>query len=315
MESKNPNHSKLQGIFTPENGHKKPEQSSGVSNPFSLKELDGRLRASRHEVSGLKNSLNRLLDDKENTFRQKQALSTKIGLLISKIKELKARRDSLTRQVKEKKEQRNRHNESLKAVSAALDSLFSEKERIMKTGSIRHSPSAIEKLIEELDYKVQTEGYTFEREKKVMKQINDLKMQLGNSKDLAIILEGISGKRSLMSSHRKEANRLHSEIRQESAESQKLHEEMLKVSKEVDGLRPQWEVLAKRLEELRDGIKKQNLQFREKLKELGHARAEMDRLEITKIKDKEDEIEKKIRSGKKLTTEDLLAFQEQFRKR
>jgi hypothetical protein len=30
MKSKNTNRSKLQDIFTPENGHKKPEQSSGV---------------------------------------------------------------------------------------------------------------------------------------------------------------------------------------------------------------------------------------------------------------------------------------------
>jgi predicted nucleotidyltransferase len=34
--SKNPNRSKLRSIFTSENGDKKPEQSSGILNPFSL---------------------------------------------------------------------------------------------------------------------------------------------------------------------------------------------------------------------------------------------------------------------------------------
>ncbi len=41
--SKNSNRSKLRGIFTPENGHKKPEQSSGVLNPFSLNKFEQRL--------------------------------------------------------------------------------------------------------------------------------------------------------------------------------------------------------------------------------------------------------------------------------
>jgi|TARA_B100001971_G_C18209802_1_gene549923 hypothetical protein len=35
IESKKPNLSKLWGIFTPENGHKEPEQSSGIRPIFA----------------------------------------------------------------------------------------------------------------------------------------------------------------------------------------------------------------------------------------------------------------------------------------
>ena len=94
-----------------------------------------------------------------------------------------------------------------------------------------------------------------------------------------------------------------------SSEGQKLHEEILKLSGEIDALRPKRDDTAKKWIELKDEIRKLNLQFREKLGAWEHAKAEMDRSDMQKIKSREAEAEEKIRKGGKLTTEDLLAFQ------
>ena len=67
------------------------------------KELVEELNKLRAEVSKLKNILNELDKDKEFWFKKKEESSKKIREAISRIKENKAKRDSLTKEVKELK--------------------------------------------------------------------------------------------------------------------------------------------------------------------------------------------------------------------
>ncbi|MEK6545468.1 MAG: hypothetical protein AABZ28_02935, partial [Nitrospinota bacterium] len=122
--------------------------------------------------------------------------------------------------------------------------------------------------------------------------------------------KAIGAKRGNVGELRTHANKIHSEIKSMSSDSQKLHEEILKISGEIDELRPKRDDAAKKWLELKEEIRKLNLQFRDKLHAWEHAKAEMDKSDMQKIKSKEAEAEEKIRKGGKLTTEDLLAFQD-----
>lgn len=274
------------------------------------KEMKGGIRALKNDVSGMRDSIDRLMREKEGYYRAKEDLSRKIGELIARIKELKSQRDSLTKQVKEKKEGRDKLNSLAKAESEALNALVPEKQGMMKKRKIRLPLSEIAREIESLEFKIETEGYTFEREKSEMRKIKELKAQFRDSKEIREFIEKISAKQHLLREYRKKANSLHSEIKSLSAESQRLHEEMLAVSKQIDWLKPQRDEAAKKWAEKKDEISRLNLLLREKLQALGHAKAEMDRMDMQKIKIREAEAEEKIRRGGKLTTEDLLVFQE-----
>ena len=274
------------------------------------KELKGGIRNLRHDISAIRDSLGSLSRKKEGCYRAKEDFSRKIGELIARIKELRSKRDSITKQVKEKKEDRDRLNAAAKAGSESLKRLVSEKQDMMKKLHIRVSPSDIAKELERLEFRLETEGYTFEREKYEMKKINVLKSQLSSSKEVSGIFKAIGAKRGDVGESRSHANKIHSEIKSMSSEGQKLHEEILKLSGEIDSLRPKRDDTAKKWIELKDEIRKLNLQFREKLGAWEHAKAEMDRSDMQKIKSKEAEAEEKIRKGGKLTTEDLLAFQD-----
>ncbi len=279
------------------------------------KELLQKLRASRHAVSRIKYLLDRLQGDKEQFYAKKEQISKKIGGLIAKIKELRSGRDSLTAQVREKKEKRDKSHAAIKQESSRIDSLKAEMQKLMKSRSIRAFPLNLKQQIEELDFKMQTEGYTFEKERGVMKKIKDLQAQLQNSEDIEKIFAEIRSKWQKIRSLRKEANTLHSEMQALSVESQKLHEEMLAMSKQADILKPQRDDAAGRWSELKQQMIRLNLQLKEKLQETEHAKAEMDKLAIENIKSREAEVEEKIRKGGKLTTEDLLVFQDLIKRK
>ena len=278
------------------------------------KELKRGIRNLKHDISTIRDSLGSLSRKKEGCYRAKEELSGKIGEIIARIRELKSKRDSMTKQVKEKKEERDKLNAAAKSESDSLRKLVSEKQDMMKKLHIRVSPSDIAKELERLEFRLETEGYTFEREKSEMKKINMLKSQLNNSKEVIGILNAIGAKRGNVRESRSHANKIHSEIKSMSSESQKLHEEILKLSGEIDGLMPKRDDTVKKWLEIKDEIRKLNLQFREKLKAWEYTKAEMDRSEMQKIKSKEAEAEEKIRKGGKLTTEDLLAFQDFVRR-
>ena len=159
------------------------------------KELKGGIRTLKHDVSVIRDSLDSLNRKKEGCYRAKEDLSGKIGGLIARIKELKSKRDSITKQVKEKKEERDRLNAAAKAESETMKKLVSEKQEMMKKLHLRVSPSDIAKEIERLEFRLETEGYTFEREKAEMKKINVLKAQLNSSKEVSGIHNAIGAKR------------------------------------------------------------------------------------------------------------------------
>lgn len=279
------------------------------------KDLVRELRASRHSVSQIKGSLDSLQREKEHNYARKEQISRQIGELITKIRELRAKRDSLTVVVREKKERRNKCHETVKAESESINSLRAEIQKLMKARSIKAVPLKLKQHIEELDFKLQTEGYTFEKEKGVMKKIRELQAQLRNSEDIEKLIAQIKAKWQKIRELRKEADSLHADIGSLSAESQKLHEELLAVSGKVDALKPQRAAAAQKWMGLKEQISKLNSQLREKLQELGHAQAEMDKLDIQRIKSKEMEVEAKMKRGEKLTTEDLLVFQEGIKER
>ncbi|MBS3114776.1 hypothetical protein J4448_06780 [Candidatus Woesearchaeota archaeon] len=286
----------------------------------SPKGLFEELNKHRVEVSKLRNALNELDREKEQWFGKKDEISKKIKESIQKIKEGKTKRDYFTQEVKELKPKRNSINKEITAKLKEFDNLKKEKISLAKSLDIKETPSKIKQHIEKLEFKIETEAISFEKEKELMKKIKGLKKLYGESS----IIEEVNKKMRNISDEikkmRKEANESHKSIQEKARQSQIMHEEILKISAEIDKIKVDEEYAFRKFSEFKKKFNGVNEQLKEKLKEMNHVKEQLDKISTEKkekirleqelfLKSKEDAVNEKIKRREKLTTEDLLVFQ------
>ncbi|MBR9690805.1 hypothetical protein GOV08_03920 [Candidatus Woesearchaeota archaeon] len=291
-----------------------------MPNDLEKKKLIDALDRLTEETTPLKEEMNKSNSKKEVTFTKKKEAGKEIVDLISKVKQLKKQRDEKTRSVKDGKEKRQILNSKIKGKVAFLKELQAKKDAILKKGDRRESPKRLKKEIEDIEYKIETEGMGFEKEQKLMKEINTLKKKLGNVKDTGDVFEKLRETQRDVRTLRKEANIVHKSVQKDADESQNLHEDMIKVSKKIDDLKKEEKNLLNVFIKEKDEYTKINNKLKEKLDEMAKIRSDLKKFEkkvkekkekkVKKsLKEKTEEVEEKIKKGKKLTTEDLLIMQ------
>jgi len=125
---------------------------------------------------------------------------------------------------------------------------------------------------------------------------------------------------------KKESNAVHKQVQDIAKESQALHESVISESKNVDSLKAKEEEAFSRFINYKKTFNEKNELLKEKLGKMSEVRVEINKFQLEEdekrklkeamlIKDKEQELEEKIRKGSKLTTDDFLAFQESIKSR
>ena len=132
-------------------------------------------------ITELKNTLNKLNVEKEEWFTEKEGLKKEVSKLISQIKKIKFSKTTDNKEVQKLKTERNKYNDEVKKLISKFKKLNSEKQKIMKDKKITFNPGEISKQIDALDYSIQTEALSFDKEKKIMIQIRHLKKQMGDA--------------------------------------------------------------------------------------------------------------------------------------
>ncbi len=278
------------------------------------------LRKKRLEISSLKKQLDEIDKEKESWFNKKSEHSKKIKELVSKIRENKANRDSLTNEVKEWKAKRDSLNKNISSRLDNLGKIKKGKTELEKSLGIDESPSELRRNIEKLEFKMETEPMSFDKEQALMKKIKGLKEIY---KDVGVVVA--AGRKLKEASFdvkkmKKDADESHALIQEKARQSQALHEDILKSSPEIDKLKAEQEEAFRKFLELKLKFKEVNTQLKDKLGETDKIKSELDRLGAEKrdkikseqesyLKSKEELVNEKIRKGMKLTTEDLIVFQ------
>ena len=286
----------------------------------SAKELVEELNKHKAEVSKLRNILNELNREKESWYKKKGDISAKIRASIQKIKESKLRRDALTKEVKELKPKRDTINKDISSRSSDLDKLRKEKTELARELDVIDSPSKIKDAIEKLEFRIETEAISFEKEKGIMKKIKELKKLYNNSKDVQEVDKAAKNSAGIIRSMRNEAKDAHHSIQEKARHSQLLHEEILKNSAEIDKMRIEEGDCFKKFSEFKKKFNETNAQFKEQLKAMDAIESQLDKINLEKkekrrqeqesfLKSKEEAVNEKIKRKEKLTTEDLLVFQ------
>jgi uncharacterized coiled-coil DUF342 family protein len=221
----------------------------------------------------LKEKLSNLNEKKESAFSEKQKIGSLIAEKIRQIGELKKTRNSLTKDVQDLKKERDQLNAQ---ITAKIEEI--KKESPKKDSSVSVPTDAKGRPL---------------RAHAIAKQINVLK---------------------------KDANVLHAKVTDSAKKSQEHHEMMLKLGSEIDELKKQEEThyqdflkhkqeyvgLSGEAHVVDQEQKKMRNQKRDAQR---RARKKEEEEKKKTLKARAEEAQEKMNSGKKLTTEDLLALQ------
>jgi uncharacterized coiled-coil DUF342 family protein len=277
------------------------------------------LNTVRSEVRELRNKFNNLDRKKEELYREKRKISSDIHSRIRVAKDSKDKRNNLTETVKTTKHSKEELEAKLKQLESDVQSLRDEKQKALSKIGVG-DPMMLKKDIKKLEFRIETEGLTFEKEKELMKVLSKMKKQFDSSKVIVEIDQKLGFKIRELREIREHMDMTKKIVQVSAKESQKHHVELIESSKEIDELKKKEdtfeseaskykseitalndELNAKmnRMDELRKVLGENNVKLKEDVERSNH--------EI--LKQKDNAVQEKIKTGKKLTTEDLLILQ------
>jgi len=265
----------------------------------------------RKRFAGLKPAYQKAAREKEQAYRHLRSITDKIKSRNKKIQDFKVERDELTDVVKEAKELRNKLNSQVKNTSQKHKELRDAQTEVMNKHNLRKDPVKIQKEIERIETQLETEIIPFAKEKQLRKHVAELRGSL--SKVSTTESGNIRDVRKELKKVKDEAESAHAKVQELAQASQEKHERITKLFNEIKGFREEEKVWAQQYKDLKavwvpmkEEMDQITAQMRELEEKLGMAR-EQTYKEV--LAEKSKEVKDKIKKGKKLSTEDLLAFQ------
>jgi len=225
------------------------------------------------EIINLKSRLSKLGSEKELWFEKKEKLKKEISELIKGVKEIKKNKDGVDKEIKKFKKERDLVNKEVKKLILGVKNLNDE----FKGGKV--NIIEIQKKIERLDMKIETEALSLTNEKKVMEEIKKLKKILDENK---VVLERDGRRKNLnkeIDEKKQKAEELHRKVQENALKSQKYYEEFITFSKKINDMNKEQEEAFKRFVDFKKEFVKVN-------NDLG--------MELKKVKIKKEKIGEKI---------------------
>ncbi len=275
-----------------------------------------RASVSKEEFTSVRRELSSLRTKKEVLFEIRSVISKEIKELFSQLKTLKEGRDELTQKVQLLKKQRDVINSEIKTeidkVKLMRDATGGNATAVAaKPAGERINIPYVKDAIEKLQHYLETNALSPDEEKKVMKTIKEKERLIAKAK------EQTESKGHLIETSKKiddlkdNSNTVHAEVEVLAKNSQDKHEKLISISKDIKYLKTQEKevhtlfITAKDAYRVKRITFVQNKPFFDQKKPRRDFRENKEEQILRKI---EKTVEEKIRSGQKITTEDLLSF-------
>jgi len=280
--------------------------------------LSSTLSKDSRAVRELKSKLNALGNNRDSAIRELREIGSKLRSISAKVTELKVGRDKETAAVKELKAKRQAANDALKAATAELKKASESKEEAragLPKGSyaVPRSPTRLASEIDAIEFKIETNVMSFDKEKELMKVMKGKKKLLDASK---VFIGASAAYRDVFTKFaeaRKQTNTFHKELQMHAAESQRMHEEMMKLIPKLKELRQRRKEIFDQFGKLKEDYTATGSTLQEKLHELTEVKVKLDTLSAEKqrkaAEEKENQLTQMLKSGKKLTAKDLIMLQ------
>ena len=269
------------------------------------------------EVRSLKPQVDSLNSEKESWFKKKEDLKVEINDLIRKIKQIKAESDKKNIDINELKKQRDKHSSEAKSLIKKVRNINNEKANALKKFNIKIDPSQIQEQINHLEKRVETE-VDFEKEKKLMEEIKKLKRVFGESSEVMTIAKEAEQIELAIKDSKKKANEFHKKIMH--AVKDVGYDQFIQLSTKINSLKKEQENAFQMFIESKKKFIEINRDYKEKAERLEMFRLVFSKDKKMKIAIKEEnnneviernsqQVEAKLKSMKRITTEDLLKIQ------
>ncbi|MBS3122313.1 hypothetical protein J4434_05525 [Candidatus Woesearchaeota archaeon] len=279
-----------------------------------------KLNEKKEIVRQLRSKLNEIHEQKEQWFKEKDKISDEIKKNIGQVKDSKTKRDTLSTTVKKNKETRDEINNQIKQKIDELKALEKEKTDIVAKYHIQEDPMQIKKMVERLEFTLETNVMSFDKEKKLMDQIKALKKKYKEADKVSTVWKKIHSLSKEIEKLKQESNLFHRQVQVQATQSQEKHETLIESSKIIKDLKKTELEAYDKFMVLKTQFTEVNAKLKEELKELNsiYEKLDMNKEELRGMKkerqkktldEKRKEVGEKLKLGKKLTTEDILAFQ------
>ncbi|MCL2643516.1 MAG: hypothetical protein FWD52_08445 [Candidatus Bathyarchaeota archaeon] len=266
----------------------------------------------RSQIAVLKDQVNKADMESKKLVEKRDQLNVQATKVNLEIRDIKKERDEVNKKVYALKQQRDKVRVQIKPIMDEIQAINDKKAELKKKmPHVRQKD--IQKEIDKIDWKIQTETLDLQEEKRLIGEIKLLETQLSGYKKLEKenkkIAEHIHERKSLDA----QAESFHKDLSTLAEKSQQLHESMIakiaevkKVKEEADAshkgfidnreqtrnLRVEIAVLTGQMLGLRNTIREQNKELREK--------ANAERVKVMAIRQKEQEDADSIRNQKLL---------------
>lgn len=272
------------------------------------------------DVSGLKAKLDELNKSKEEWFSKKEELKQKIAEMISEAKSLRSNKEDFTNKVEELKKGRDQFNAEVQDLVKKIKDLNKQKQdKFAKLGE-RASPDMIKRQIEKLESDLETQAVSFDKEKKIMKQINSLKKKLSSSEEASTMLSESDDVSKKINEAKAKADEFHQKLKDYVKDHKADFKKFTRLSRDINKMKKVQEEAFAKFIDFKQEFVEANRILKDKLGDVKEKKKEQKKKKEEKIKARQDmeeeminekakEVDEKLKRKKVLTTEDLIAFQ------
>jgi len=270
----------------------------------------------KKEIKNLSTKLKDLGSEKEKAYRQKEELDKQLSKEIKDAKGLKEEKRQIDSQIKDLKAKREVLNKELGEMFAKLKELKLKHgiEPVKKEQTDRRvSPAAIKRQIDAIQYTIQTEVLSFEKEKRYMETIKKLKLQYNEVANSEEKVKEIFEYKKLIRAKKEEADKLHKQVQELANKSTQIFNQLTDHSKTISEAK-------EKKKGLQTGLKSTKSEIDNVNQNLGTALKSWSKTTATKVRDsakkslaniqkQTKDVVAKFKTKKKLTKEDILLLQ------
>lgn len=275
-------------------------------------ELRTELLAKKREFAESKLKISTIAREKECSYQQLHSLRNMLREKFNQITVLKGQRDALTTTVRSLKEERTKHNAEVKE-KATIHQEAIEKKRNLSELDMKESTGKLRAQIKFLERKLETEVMPFSKEQEINKKSKELKIKLKELELVRTVAQELKTASSGFMEKKRLAEQSHHDLQQKARESQEKHTALVALYNEVSALREKEKDLAEKCSKLKSSFEKtkQFLQeIEQRIKELSTIiMGEEGKSFREQVKERTAQVMVKMKTGKKLNIDDILAFQ------
>lgn len=273
-------------------------------------EIEQKVETLKREIQTISSKLKDLGGQKEEHYKQKNSLDKQLNSLISKAKELKDKKyeiDKKIHKLKFERENANKlYNETLANVRKTKRDRRSSKENVTPSSKLR-------KQVKDMEYNMQIEVLSFKKEKQAMDQIKRVKAELKKSIAYEESLRGSDSDYKNAKDLKIKADNMHADIQKLATESSQIFEDLTKLSKDIADIKAKRNTVQLILKNIKVQIGHMNQKLSKILKDWSGLADKVVLKTARKgyelIHKKTEAVKEKLKSKKKLTTEDILLLQ------